>query len=78
VIKSLIAKDMVEIDEIARSAMAETSNIIGGKATVMMSGEGKICDITPPSLINNQRETWEFEGFHIHTQKGDMQVLLQV
>jgi hemerythrin-like metal-binding protein len=78
VIKSLIAKDIEEIDEIARSAMAETSNIIGGKATVMMSGDGKICDITTPTLINNRRETWEFEGFHIHTKKGDMQVLLMV
>jgi hemerythrin-like metal-binding protein len=78
IIKSLIAKEIDEIDEIARSAMAETSNIIGGKATVMMSGEGKTCDITTPAIIDYQKETWEFEGFHIHTKKGDMQILLTI
>jgi hemerythrin-like metal-binding protein len=78
IIKALIAKDIEEIDEIARSAMAETSNIIGGKSTVMMSGGGKICDITPPALITNIREELNFEGFHIHTNRGDMQVLLSV
>jgi hemerythrin-like metal-binding protein len=78
IIKSLIAKDISELDEIAHSAMAETSNIIGGKSTMLMSGEGKTCDITPPSLIANQREAWGLEGFHLHTKMGDMQVLLMV
>jgi hemerythrin-like metal-binding protein len=78
VIRSLIAKDIGELDEIAHSAMAETSNIIGGKSTVMMSGEGKTCDITPPALVTNTREEWNFEGFHIHTNRGDMQVLLNI
>jgi hemerythrin-like metal-binding protein len=79
IIKSLIAKDIEELDEIAYSAMAETSNIIGGKAAVLMSGGGKLCDITTPSLIGDpQREWLGFEGFNIQTSKGDMQVLLAV
>jgi hemerythrin-like metal-binding protein len=78
VIKSLTAIDMDELDEIAHSAMAETSNIIGGKATVMMSSGGKLCDITPPALVPRQREIWELKGFHVHTPKGDMQILLAV
>jgi hemerythrin-like metal-binding protein len=78
VIHSLMAKDMDELDEIAYSAMAETSNIIGGKATVMMSGDGKSCDITPPVMLPKQREIWNLEGFHIHTPKGDMQVVLTI
>jgi hemerythrin-like metal-binding protein len=78
IIKSLVARDIDELDEIARSAMAETSNIIGGKSTVMMSGDGRTCDITPPTLTANLREGWGMEGFHLHTGKGDMQVLLAV
>jgi CheY-specific phosphatase CheX len=77
-VRSLIAKEMEGIDEIAHSAMAETSNIIGGKAATMMSGNGKLCDITPPALVSNRREAWTLEGFHLHTPKGDMQVLLSV
>jgi hemerythrin-like metal-binding protein len=78
VIHSLTGKDMDGLDEIAHSAMAETSNIIGGKATVMMSGSGKLCDITPPVMVSKQREIWKLEGFHVHTPKGDMQVLLMI
>ncbi|MDR3332220.1 MAG: bacteriohemerythrin [Synergistaceae bacterium] len=78
IIKSLISKDIDELDEIARSAMAETSNIIGGKSTVMMSGNGKTCDITPPTLVANSREKFGAEGFDIHTKRGDMQVLLMM
>jgi hemerythrin-like metal-binding protein len=76
IIKSLIAKDIGELDEIARSAMAEMSNIIGGKATIMMSGSGKFCDITTPEIITGARDARSLEGFHIHTGKGDMQVSL--
>ncbi|MDR1137332.1 MAG: bacteriohemerythrin [Synergistaceae bacterium] len=78
VIKSLIGKDMDGLDEIARSAMAETSNIIGGKATVMMSNGGKTCDISPPVLTTDKIETSGFEGFHLQTACGNMQVLLSV
>ncbi|MDR1378391.1 MAG: bacteriohemerythrin [Synergistaceae bacterium] len=77
-VQSLLAKDMQTIDEIARSAMAEMSNIIGGKAAAMMSGNGKPCDITAPVVLPAQREVWEIEGFYIHTPKGEMQVLLNV
>jgi hemerythrin-like metal-binding protein len=77
-VKALISKNMEGVDEIARSAMAETSNIIGGKAAMMISGSGKLCDITPPVLVSTRREAWTFEGFHLHTPKGDMQVLLTV
>ncbi|MDR1578851.1 MAG: bacteriohemerythrin [Synergistaceae bacterium] len=78
VIKSLIAKDMEELDEIARSAMAETSNIIGGKATVMMSGNGKTCDISTPILLTDKIDALGFEGFHLQTGDGAMQILLSV
>jgi hemerythrin-like metal-binding protein len=79
IIKSLIAKDIDELDEIAYSAMAETSNIIGGKAAVLMSGDGKLCDITTPSLVSDpQGQVPATEGFNIRTGKGDMQVLLMV
>ncbi|MDR0654357.1 MAG: bacteriohemerythrin [Synergistaceae bacterium] len=78
VIKSLIAKDMEGLDEIARSAMAETSNIIGGKATVMMSGSGKTCDISTPTLMTDRIDTRGFEGFHLQAGEGGMQVLLSV
>jgi hemerythrin-like metal-binding protein len=77
-VQSLIAQDVEALDEIARSAMAETSNIIGGKAAALMSGDGKLCDITTPVAVPVQREVWETEGFHIHTPKGEMQVLLSV
>ncbi|MDR3165543.1 MAG: bacteriohemerythrin [Synergistaceae bacterium] len=78
VIKSLIAKEMDGLDEIAHSAMAETSNIIGGKATVMMSSGGKACDITTPTLMTDKIDTLGFEGFHLQTKAGSMQVLLSV
>ncbi|MDR0649746.1 MAG: bacteriohemerythrin [Synergistaceae bacterium] len=78
IIKSLIARDIDELDEIAYSAMAETSNIIGGKAAVMMSGGGKLCDITTPSLVSDQGQVPAIEGFNIRTGKGDMQVLIMV
>ncbi|MDR1514265.1 MAG: bacteriohemerythrin [Synergistaceae bacterium] len=79
IIKSLIAKDIDELDEIAYSAMAETSNIIGGKAAMMMSGDGKLCDITTPSLISDPLgQAVSTDGFNIKTNKGDMQILLLV
>jgi hemerythrin-like metal-binding protein len=79
IIKSLIAKDIAALDEIAYSAMAETSNIIGGKAAMLMSGDGKLCDITTPSLLTDPQELpLAIEGFNIKTQKGEMQVLLMV
>jgi hemerythrin-like metal-binding protein len=77
-IRSLIANDMEELDEIAHSAMAETSNIIGGKATIMMSGGGKTCDISTPSMIMDKVEALGLEGFHLQTKKGGMQVLLSI
>jgi hemerythrin-like metal-binding protein len=77
-VQSLIAKDVDAFDEIARSAMAETSNIIGGKAAVMMSDGGTVCDITTPAAIPVPQEAWGLEGFHIQTPKGEMQILLSV
>jgi hemerythrin-like metal-binding protein len=78
VIKSLTAKDIEEPDEIAHSAMAETSNIIGGKAAIMMSVDGKIYDISTPALIIGTIDPLGFEGFHLQTSGGGMQVLLSV
>jgi CheY-specific phosphatase CheX len=78
VIKSLIAKDMEGLDEIAHSAMAETSNIVGGKATVMMSSGGKTCDISTPILMTDRIDALGYEGFHLQTPEGGMQVLLSV
>jgi hemerythrin-like metal-binding protein len=77
-VHSLIAKDVEALDEIASSAMAETSNIIGGRAAAMMLANGRSCDITPPVFVSAQREVWGTEGFHIYTPKGEMQVLLSV
>jgi CheY-specific phosphatase CheX len=77
-VRSLVVSDLEEIDEIARSAMAETSNIIGGKAASALSGNGKLCDITTPVPVSDRKGEWTFEGFHFHTPKGDMQVLLTV
>jgi hemerythrin-like metal-binding protein len=78
VIRSLTANDMDGLDEIARSAMAETSNIIGGKATVMMSGGGKTCDISTPAPVTDKVDALGFEGFHLQTKDGGMQVLLSI
>jgi hemerythrin-like metal-binding protein len=79
IIKSLISRETQELDEIAYSAMAETSNIIGGKAAMLMSGNGKLCDITTPSLMAGPSgEALATEGFNIKTQKGDMQLWLAV
>jgi CheY-specific phosphatase CheX len=58
--------------------MAETSNIVGGKATVMMSGGGKTCDISPPVLVTDKIDALGYEGFHLQTNDGGMQVLLSV
>jgi hemerythrin-like metal-binding protein len=81
-IKSLIAREIEELDEMARSAMAETSNIIGGKATVMMSGNGKTCDISTPARVSNKTDILRFEGwlegFHLQMGGDAMQVLLAV
>ncbi|MDR1649784.1 MAG: bacteriohemerythrin [Synergistaceae bacterium] len=77
-VRALIATDMEDIDEIARSAMAETSNIIGGKAAAMLSSSGKLCDITTPVATSGQQEIWGLEGFHIQTPKGEMRLLLNV
>jgi hemerythrin-like metal-binding protein len=78
VIRALISGEVSGLDEIARSAMAETSNIIGGKATVMMSGGGKTCDITPPVLSTDKMDMPGVEGFFLRTKDGAMQVLLSV
>jgi hemerythrin-like metal-binding protein len=77
-VQSLLSMGVDALDEIAHSAMAETSNIIGGKAASIITGSGKSCDITTPAAIPPRREVWELEGFHIHTPKGEMQVLLSI
>lgn len=38
-------------DEMAQSAISEMSNMVAAKATMLFEGQGKIIDISPPTMI---------------------------
>jgi chemotaxis protein CheX len=43
--------DITELDEIAKSAIGEIANMVGGSASTRLSGLGTVTDITPPSIV---------------------------
>lgn len=47
----MMGMPVTEFDAIGRSAIGELANMISGTATGILSQEGAIVDITPPSII---------------------------
>lgn len=47
----MIGAPVVTFDQLAASAIAELGNMISGTATGMLSNEGFVCEITPPTII---------------------------
>jgi chemotaxis protein CheX len=43
-----------EFDELARSAIAELSNMITGNAATLLAEAGEICDISPPTVLEGR------------------------
>lgn len=57
--------DISEIDEIGKSAISELGNMISGNAGMILYNQGINIDITPPILLQYQREINE-----LHEQKA--------
>lgn len=51
----MMGEPLVELNEIALSALAEVGNLVSGGATVQLGGMGLFCDITPPMLMIGKR-----------------------
>lgn len=48
---AMIGTEVVELDEMALSAVSELGNMITGNATTLLSQKGFDVDITPPSVV---------------------------
>lgn len=65
VASQMMGMEVVELDEIAQSALMELSNMVLGTASTILAQRGLNVDITPPSLLigsnmkvyNNQKQT---------------------
>jgi CheY-specific phosphatase CheX len=77
-VKSLTSFDMIELDEMAYSAISEISNIISGNASQLISAGGKKSDIKAPQLINKYEETENRKGFYIDTALGRLAISVNV
>ncbi len=49
--RMMMGAEVLEFDEMARSALGELGNIITGKASVMLESAGYPIDISPPTLV---------------------------
>ncbi len=47
-------QEMSEFDELARSAIAELSNMITGNAATLLAESGFECDISPPTVLEGR------------------------
>lgn len=54
--KMMMGLPVPEIDDMAKSALSELGNMIMGTAATILSNEGTIIDITPPTLIIGESE----------------------
>ncbi len=46
---------LVELDDMARSAISELGNMISGNAGILLFNKGILVDITPPSIVDLQQ-----------------------
>lgn len=46
--------EVIQIDEIGRSAISELGNMISGNASTLLSNQGLVVDITPPIVLDAQ------------------------
>ncbi|MCH7705423.1 MAG: chemotaxis protein CheX [Chloroflexi bacterium] len=47
----MIGREVVEMDELALSAIGEIANMITGNAATLLANLGAVCEITPPVII---------------------------
>ncbi|BDU49630.1 chemotaxis protein CheX [Haliovirga abyssi] len=50
----MMGMEVVEMDEMAKSALSELSNMITGNAASIFESMGKVIDISPPTLITGK------------------------
>ncbi len=51
ILSKMVGEEMVNFDGYAQSGLAELANVITGRATVKLSHNGFISDISPPTVI---------------------------
>lgn len=55
ILSHLMGSPLDEMSELAESGIAELGNVITGRAAVLLSEQGSVCDIAPPVVIRGQR-----------------------
>ncbi len=48
---AMMGQELVQLDEMALSAVSELANMISGRAATLLDRSGISCDITPPSIV---------------------------
>lgn len=48
---AMIGQPIVTFNQLAASAIAELGNMISGNAMTLLSQQGFVCDITPPTIV---------------------------
>lgn len=51
VASTMLGHEVKNFDQLAASAIAELGNMLSGNALAIMSEQGSVCDITPPTVI---------------------------
>ncbi|HZW30950.1 MAG TPA: chemotaxis protein CheX [Isosphaeraceae bacterium] len=54
IVSRIIGSPMTELDELARSGIAELGNVITGRAGVLLADQGWTCTIAPPVVVAGQ------------------------
>lgn len=74
----MIGQPVVTFDQLAASAIAELGNMVSGNAAALLSTQGFICDITPPTIIrgtNVKVTTLDIPAIVIPLNLGDLGAL---
>lgn len=77
-LRAMAGYEPVALDEIVRSVVGEISKIIGKKAVICLAEGGRRCEVGTPVVTAEAHSVREREGFHLLTEKGEVQVLLSV
>ena len=78
-IRSMTSMELTEADELVYSAVSETTNIISGNASSLISESGKEIDITTPKILDRFAVIdTKGDGFYIDTDFGRMAIEVNV
>lgn len=73
----MMGTPVMELDDMAQSAVAEMGNILTGNAMIRLANQGYQCQITPPTIVQGKNLTISTLDIHtlsipLHSEVGDI------